>query len=66
MITEVMAIKLIAFLCPPGSAAVKVGQGVFWARVMVAALSSGADVAQHLRSASRTDRAAAQLSPSLL
>ena len=62
MITELMAIKLIAFLCPPESSAVKVGQGVFWLRVMVSALSSGADVAQHLRPASRVDRAAAPLS----
>lgn len=53
MITELMAIKLIAFLCPPVSSAVKVGQGVFWLRIMVSVLPLGADVSQHLRSGSR-------------
>lgn len=66
MITELMAIKLIAFLCPPESSAVKVGQGVFRVRIMVSVLSLGEDVAQHLRSGSRRDRAATQLSSSLL
>lgn len=42
------------------------GQGVFWVRIMVSVLPSGADVAQHLRSGSRVDRAATQLSSSLL
>lgn len=66
MITELIAIKLIVFLCLPKSAAVKGRQGVFWVRIMVFVLSLGADVAQHLRSTSWTDRAAAQLSASLL
>lgn len=66
MITELIAIKLIAFLCAPKSAAVKGRQGVFWVRVMVSMPSLGADVAQHLRSTSWTDRTAAQLSARLL
>jgi len=59
MITELMAVKLMAFLCPPESSGVRVGQGIFWRRVMVWVLSSGADVAQHLRSGARRSRAAA-------
>lgn len=61
-----MAIKLIAFLCPPESSAVKVGQGVFCLRIMVPVLSSGVAVAQHLCSGCRIDRAATQLSSSSL
>lgn len=48
-----MAIKMIAFLGPPESSAVKVGQGVFWLRIMVSVLPLGADGSQHLLSGSR-------------
>lgn len=52
MITELIAIKLIAFPCPPESSAVKVGLGFFWLEIMVSVLPLGADVSQHLRSGS--------------
>lgn len=65
MITELMAIKLIAFLCPPESSAVIVGQDIFWLRIMVSVLSSG----QMWPSTCALDpgyRASTQLSSSLL